>query len=62
VHDPAKLVQETLVPLKEIGKLWKKLGPHHAAYAAQAPTIASNLANNQAANSSWSNDDDDHTS
>jgi alpha-L-fucosidase len=83
VRDPAKLVQETLVPLnenscnfilnvapnrdglidpnalaglKEIGQRWKNQGPTTPLTPLEPPIIASNLAKNQAANSSWSDD------
>jgi alpha-L-fucosidase len=83
VRDPAKLVQETLIPLnenscnfilnvapnrdgliddnalaglKEIGKRWKNQGPTTPLAPLELPIIASNLAKNQAANSSWSDD------
>nr|GFB22412.1 hypothetical protein [Tanacetum cinerariifolium] len=60
-----------LAGLKEIGKLWHNAGPTTALPPLAPPLIASNLAKNQAANSSWSddmnimdfaNDDDYHTS
>jgi alpha-L-fucosidase len=83
VRDPAKLVNETLIPLndnscnfilnvapnrdgliddnalaglKEIGKLWHNAGPTTMLPPLAPPLIASNLAKNQAANSSWSDD------
>jgi alpha-L-fucosidase len=42
--------------LKEIGKIWKNEGPLAALPDNEAPIISSNLAKNQAANSSWSDD------
>ncbi|MBS7566744.1 alpha-L-fucosidase [Mucilaginibacter sp. Bleaf8] len=98
VKDPAKLVNETLVPLnkancnfilnvapnrdglfddnaivalKEIGKLYKNDGRLAQFKKTGAPIISTNLAKNQPANSSWSddmnimdfaNDDDFHSS
>jgi alpha-L-fucosidase len=60
-----------LAGLREIGKLWKNQGPTTPLTPSEPPIIASNIAKNQAANSSWSddmnimdfaNDDDFHTS
>lgn len=45
-----------IAELKEIGKIWKNDGPLAALPDNDAPIISSNLAKNQAANSSWSDD------
>jgi alpha-L-fucosidase len=60
-----------LAALKEIGKLWKNEGPLAKLSKLDAPIISSNLAKNQPASASWSddsaimdfaNDDDFHSS
>ncbi|WPV00858.1 alpha-L-fucosidase [Mucilaginibacter sp. cycad4] len=60
-----------LAALKEIGKLWKNEGPVAKLSQLDAPIISSNIAKNQPASSSWSddsaimdfaNDDDFHSS
>jgi len=60
-----------LAGLREIGKLWKNSGSTTPLKLLEPPIVASNLAKNQAANSSWSDDmnimdfatdDDYHTS
>jgi alpha-L-fucosidase len=60
-----------LAALKEIGKLWKNEGPLAKLSQLDAPIISSNIAKNQPASSSWSddsaimdfaNDDDFHSS
>jgi len=48
--------ENALASLKEVGKLWKNEGPTTKLSPLKAPIISSNLAINQAANSSWSND------
>ncbi|TBO39584.1 alpha-L-fucosidase [Pedobacter kyonggii] len=45
-----------LVALKEVGQLWKNEGPTKSLPPLGLPIISSNLAKNQASNSSWSND------
>jgi alpha-L-fucosidase len=45
-----------IAELKEIGKIWKNDGPLAALPDNDAPIISSNLAKDQAANSSWSDD------
>jgi alpha-L-fucosidase len=60
-----------LAALKEIGKLWKNEGPVAKLSKLDAPIISSNIAKNQPASASWSddsaimdfaNDDDFHSS
>lgn len=48
--------ENALASLKEVGKLWKNEGPTTKLSPLEAPIISSNLAINQAANSSWSDD------
>lgn len=48
--------ENALASLKEVGKLWKNEGPTTKLSPLNAPIISSNLAINQAANSSWSDD------
>lgn len=45
-----------LAALKQIGKMWRNEGPAPALPPIDAPVTASNLAKNQQANSSWSDD------
>jgi len=48
--------ENALASLKEVGKLWKNEGPTAPLPSLALPIISSNLAINQAANSSWSDD------
>ncbi len=48
--------ENALASLKEVGKLWKNEGPTAPLPPLALPIISSNLAINQAANSSWSDD------
>ena len=48
--------ENALASLKEVGKLWRNEGPTTPLPALAPPIISSNLAINQAANSSWSDD------
>lgn len=47
-----------LAALKEVGRLWKNVGPLPALPPCDAPVISSNLAKHQPAESSWSSDMD----
>jgi alpha-L-fucosidase len=66
-----RLDANALQGLREIGRRWKNAGPTTPLASLEAPITASNLAKNQAANASWSddmnlmdfaNDDDYHSS
>jgi len=48
--------ENAIASLKEVGRLWKNEGPTTPLPALSLPIISSNLAINQAANSSWSDD------